>query len=65
VYKVKTFGTTMEIFHVHKELGHLDEEVNTFLAARPQAELIGISDMPITDDAGKTVGMVRVLAYKE
>jgi hypothetical protein len=65
VYKVKTFGTEMEVFHVHKELERLDGEVNAFFAAKPQAELVGVSDMPVTDDAGKTIGMVRVVAYKE
>jgi hypothetical protein len=65
LYKVKTFGTEMEIFHVHKELERLDGEVNEFFADRPQAVLVGVSDMPVTDEAGKTVGMVRVVAYRE
>lgn len=65
MYRVKTFGTEMEIFHVRKELDQLDGQVNDFFASRPQAELVGVSDMPVTDDAGKTVGMVRVVAYKE
>lgn len=65
MYKVKTFGTEVEVFQVHQELERLDGEVNAFFGSRPQAELIGVSDMPVTDDAGKTVGMVRVVAYRE
>jgi hypothetical protein len=65
VHKVKTFGTDMQVFHVHKELERLDAEVNGFFAARPQAALVGVSDMPVTDDKGATIGMVRVVAYRE
>jgi hypothetical protein len=65
VYRVKTFGTEVGIFHVHKELERLDGEVNAFLSSKPQAELVGVSDMPVTDDAGKTIGMMRVVAYRE
>jgi hypothetical protein len=65
VYKVKTFGTDMKMFQVHKELVHLDEQVNGFFAQRPKAELVGVSDMPVADDKGATIGMVRVVAYRE
>jgi hypothetical protein len=65
MYKVKTFGTDTKVFQLHKELERLDDEVNAFLGARPDASLLGASDMPLTDDAGKTIGMVRVVAYKE
>ena len=62
---MKTFGAEVEVFHVHKELERIDGEVNAFFAARPQAVMIGVGDMPVTDEAGKTVGMVRVVAYRE
>lgn len=65
MYKVKTFGTDMKVFHVHKELEQLDREVNDFFAARPQASLVGVSDMAVGDDRGATIGMVRVVAYQE
>ncbi len=65
MYKVKTFGTDMKIFHVHKELERLDQEVNRFFDARPKAVLVGVSDMPVADEKGSTVGMVRVVAYQE
>ncbi|MDW7711700.1 MAG: hypothetical protein SCH98_14625 [Deferrisomatales bacterium] len=65
MYKVKTFGTDMQVFHVHKELEQLDQQVNAFFAARPQAALVGVSDMPVADDRGATIGMIRVVAYRE
>jgi hypothetical protein len=65
MYKVKTFGTDTKVFHLHKELERLDEEVNSFLATRPGAELVGASDMPLTDEGGKTIGLVRVVGYRE
>jgi len=65
VYRVKTFGTDMKVFHVHKELERLDREVNDFFSGRAQAKLVGVSDMPVNDDRGSTIGMVRVVAYEE
>lgn len=65
MYKVKTFGTDMKVFHVREELQALDERVNRFFAERPQARLVGVSDMPVTDDSGATIGMLRVVAYEE
>ncbi len=65
MYKVKTFGTDMKVFHVHEELERLDEEVNRFFADRPRARLIGVSDMPVTDESGTTIGLLRVVAYEE
>jgi hypothetical protein len=55
----------MQVFRVHQELERLDEMVNSFFAGHPEAELIGASDMPVTDDKGTTIGMVRVVAYNE
>jgi len=65
VYKVKTFGTDMKVFQVHKELERLDRDVNEFFGKRPEATLVGVSDMPVSDDRGATIGMVRVVAYEE
>ena len=65
MYKVKTFGTDMKVFQVHKELERLDGQVNEFFVSRPQAKLVGVSDMPVSDDGGATIGMVRVVAYEE
>lgn len=65
MYKVKTFGTEMQVFHVHKELERLDREVNEFFAGRPNAQIVGVSDTAVADDRGSTIGMIRVVAYKE
>ncbi len=65
MYKVKSFGTDLRVFHVHEELERLDREVNRFFESRPNARLVGVSDMPVTDDKGDTVGLVRVVAYEE
>jgi hypothetical protein len=65
VNKVKTFGTDFQVFHVHKELERLDRDVNGFLAERPGAELVGVNDCPVTDENGKTIGLVRVVSYRE
>ncbi len=63
--KVKTFGTDMRVFQVHKEIARLDAEVNAFFAERPDARLVAVSDMPVTDDGGATIGLLRVVAYEE
>jgi hypothetical protein len=65
VYRVKTFGTDMKVFHVHHELERLDREVNEFFAGHPESRLIGVSDSAVTDDKGATIGILRVVAYDE
>ena len=50
MYKVKTFGTDVQVFHVHEELDRLDSQINAFFSSRPDARLVGVSDMPVTDD---------------
>ncbi len=64
MYKVKTFGSEMKPLHVHQELEGLDRQVNEFLSANPNARLVGVSDMPVSDDRGATIGVVRVVAYE-
>ncbi len=65
MHKVKTLGTEMQVFQVHKELEDLDRQVNEFLAGKSEAELVSVSDMAVTDDRGATIGMVRVVAYRD
>lgn len=65
MYKVKTFGTDAQVFHLHKELEKLDTDVNAFLSSRPGSELVSASDMALTDESGKTIGLVRVIGYRE
>ena len=65
MYKTKTFGTELEIFQVHRELEKVDRQVNEFFAAHPGYRLVGVNDMPLTDDNGTTRGLIRVVAYEE
>lgn len=64
MYKVKTFGTELEVFQVHRELEKLDQQVNEFFARNPGFRLVGVSDTPLTADSGATQGMIRVVAYE-
>lgn len=64
MYKVKTFGTELEVFQVHRELEKMDRQVNEFLAGHPDYRLVGVNDMPLTDDSGATRGLIRVVAYE-
>ena len=63
--KVKTFGAQMRVFHVTQELEELDNSVNEFLAAEPKKKLVSVSDSATTDASGETMGLVRVIAYRE
>ena len=63
--KVKTFGIEMLPLHAHQELLQLDAQVNEFLAAGSGRSLIGVSDMPVTDDKGETIGIIRCVSYRE
>ncbi len=65
MYKVKTFGTELEAFQVHRELEKVDLQVNEFFALHPDYRLVGVNDMPLTDDNGATRGLIRVVAYEE
>ena len=65
MYKVKTFGTELEAFQVHRELEKVDGQVNEFFASHPDYRLVGVNDMPLTDDSGATRGLIRVVAYEE
>ena len=65
MYKVKTFGIEVLPMHVHKELLNIDRQVNDFLAANPTHELISVSDMPVTDDKGETIGIIRCVGYRD
>ncbi|HSH70935.1 MAG TPA: hypothetical protein VK997_13510 [Deferrisomatales bacterium] len=65
MYKVKTFGTELQAFQVHRELEKVDLQVNEFFARHPEYRLVGVNDMPLTDDNGATQGLIRVVAYEE
>ncbi len=64
-YKVKSFGTEIKPLKTAGELHRLDEAVSKFLAENPVRKLLSVSDTPITDDRGETIGLVRVVAYED
>ena len=62
--KVKTFSSSLKIFHVHNELMSLDKEVNDFLQTNKVKKVVSVSDSTTNIDVG-TMGVIRVLAYEE
>jgi len=63
--KVKTFTSPLKIFQTRQELQALDEQVNQFIKENNITNVISVSDEGTTDDSGATIGMIRVIAYKE
>jgi hypothetical protein len=63
--KVKSFGMELRPLKTMRELDALDDLVNRFVADNGVKRLISISDAPTTDDAGETIGLVRVIAYED
>jgi hypothetical protein len=62
--KVKTFTSTLKIFHAKKELEALDQKVNQFIQENGVKKVISASDVATTDDKGATIGLIRVIAYE-
>ncbi len=63
--KVKTFGSQFQIFHITQELNDLDAKVNDFLAENKVKKVISVSDATTSNVDGATMGIIRVLTYKE
>lgn len=63
--KVKTFGMEIRPMKTTRELSELDELVNKFIAENNVDKVISVSDTATTDDKGETIGLIRVLCYKE
>jgi predicted GNAT family acetyltransferase len=63
-YRVKTFTTELKIFQTIKELEALDDQVNRFIMDDRVKKVISVSDTATTDNAGATIGLVRVLTYE-
>ncbi len=63
-WKVKTFSTELKIFQTIKELETLDDKVNRFIAESKVKKVISVSDTTTTDNAGATIGVIRVLTYE-
>jgi hypothetical protein len=63
--KVKTFASELKPFHTKRELEALDDQVNTFLAENHIDSVVSVSDTCTGDDSGATIGIIRVIAYKD
>lgn len=63
--KIKTFTTPLRVFHAVSELAALDDEVNRFVQENNVDKVISVSDTCTTDATGATIGIIRVVAYKE
>ena len=61
--KVKTFTNELKALHTMKELHELDDQVNTFIQDNDVKKVIAVSDT-CTNGDGRTIGIIRVLAYK-
>jgi hypothetical protein len=62
--KVKTFASSLKIFHAKKEIEELDAMVNKFIEDNKVQKIMSVSDAPTSDDNGATIGLIRVLAYE-
>lgn len=62
--KVKTFGEPLEPFRARKELDELDARINQFISDNGIKQVISVSDST-TNEAGSTIGLIRVLVYEE
>jgi len=63
--KVKTFGMEIRPLKTAKELKELDKMVNKFIADNKVEKVVSVSDTATTDDKGETIGLIRVLCYRE
>lgn len=62
--KVKTFTQNLQILKTIGELKKLDEQVNDFLKDERVKKLVSVSDTTTANDAGMTMGVIRVVAYE-
>lgn len=63
--KTRTFGMEIRPLKAMKELAALDDMVNEFFARKKIKKVVSVSDTTTTDDKGETIGIVRVVCYKE
>ena len=63
--KVKTFTSQLKILAAMKELNDLDEQVNQFIKENGIEDVVSVSDTCTSDETGATMGIIRVLAYRD
>jgi len=62
--KVKTFTNELKVLYTMKELAELDSQVNQFIQDNGVEQVISVSDTCTAGD-GNTIGIIRVLAYRQ
>jgi len=63
--RVKTFTSQLKILATMKELNDLDEQVNRFIKDNNIQDIVSVSDSCTSDETGATMGIIRVVAYRE
>lgn len=63
--KVKTFTSQLKILSTMKELNDLDEQVNRFIKDNNIQDIVSVSDSCTSDETGATMGIIRVVAYRQ
>ena len=63
--RVKTFTSQLKILATMKELNDLDKQVNQFIKENKIEKVVSVSDACTTDETGATMGIIRVLVYRE
>ena len=63
--KVKIFSSQLAIFHTKAELDDLDDQVNSFIKESDIKEVISTSDACTNGENGATIGVIRVLTYRQ
>jgi len=62
--KVKTFTSDLRIFKTAGQLDELDKAVNDFIQQNRINKVISVSDTTATNDAGATIGIIRVVTFE-
>jgi hypothetical protein len=57
--------SALKVFHTVGEIEALDEQVNRFVQKNNVDKIISVNDACTTDANGATIGIIRVVAYKE
>jgi hypothetical protein len=63
--KIRSFGMEIRPMKTMQEPKTLDDAVNDFIAKSGIKKVISVSDSPTTGDDGRTIGLVRVVAYED
>jgi hypothetical protein len=63
--KVKSFTSEIKIFQTMRQLRQIDDQINKFILDQQIKKVISVSDTCTTDNAGSTIGIIRVITYDD